>query len=490
MGLGLRDLATQCALLAPWSVSAPAPAMLFSGGQREDHIDRACDLLGPCSVISPSPRRSAAAALTCVLLAVCLPAAAQGARTGGADVHPRAHTRPRAHAAAGARSHRDVRRHGRAGSRPRGRASAKHALSAVSVYRKRALSAFYAMQRRFYIDSAGLYKGDTSPYAFLWPFSQALAATVSVSGMPGQHGRFAHELHLRLEGLATYWGLTSNLATAADGRSSVPSAELPSYAGAATAAEEGGQTSYYDDNEWVAIELLRIYSQYGEAAALQDAERVMDFVTSAWQSDPELPCPGGVPFSDSPQNTERNTVTDAPAAELGVLLYDLTGNAADLAFAQQAYGWVRECLLEPQQLYADHMSANGTINHALWSYNQGTMIGAGALLYQATGNPSFLAEAKATASAALSHFSLSLLETENPFFVAVYLRNLLYLDSVSHESQGAAIARRYAGHAWSDLRMSNSGLFVFGGPPEPSLLGQSAIAQIYAMLSEPATLYF
>lgn len=407
-------------------------------------------------ILPSSSRRSAAAALVCaLLLAAGLPAAAQGAR---------AHRR--GHASAG-----------------------RQASRALTIDRSRALASFYAMQRRFYIRSAGLYRGSTSSYSFLWPFSQALAATVSAAGIPGQHGRFAHELHVRLEGLATYWGVTSSLASA-DGRSSIPSEDMPSYSGAATAAEEGGQTSFYDDNEWVAIELVRIYSQYGEPSALQDAERVMSFVAAAWQSDPQLPCPGGVPFSDSPENTDRNTVTDAPAAELGVLLYDITGNVADLRFAEQAYQWVRQCLAEPQQLYADHISANGAVNHALWSYNQGTMIGAGTLLYQATGNPSFLAQARGTASSALSHFTLPVLQTENPFFVAVYLRNLLYLDSVTHESQGVQIAQEYADDAWSDLRMSNSGLFVFGGPPEPTLLGQSAIAQIYAMLSEPATLYF
>jgi len=470
-----------------------------------------------------SPRSAVIAALMCVpLAAACPPAAAQGARpisrahagagaagaapsgareiargaarTGDRRARPgrrRAGLPTRARvgrtgrstsARAAARRHREVAvRHGRAARR-------RHAADVATVDRRRAIASFEAMQRRFYIPSAGLYKGSSSSYSYLWPFSQALAATVSVSGMPGEHGRFAHELHLRLEGLATYWGVTSSLAVA--GRAGVPSQDMPSYIGAPTAAEEGGATSYYDDNEWVAIELVRIYSQYGDVSALQDAERVMDFIAAAWQSDPKLACPGGVPFSDSPQNTDRNTVTDAPAAELGALLYRITGEIADLRFAEGAYEWVRRCLSEPQQLYADHIGPEGAVNHALWSYNQGTMVGAGTLLYQATGNGAFLAQAQATAAAALSHFSLSRLEAENPFFAAVYLRNLLYLDSVTHGSEGPRLAQEYADRAWGELRMSDSGLFVFGGPPEPSLLGQSAIAQVYAMLSEPATRYF
>ena len=46
----------------------------------------------------------------------------------------------------------------------------------------RALVAFEAMQKFFYIRGSGLYKGE--PFSYLWPFSQALAATVSMANIP------------------------------------------------------------------------------------------------------------------------------------------------------------------------------------------------------------------------------------------------------------------------------------------------------------------
>ena len=46
----------------------------------------------------------------------------------------------------------------------------------------RALRAFEAMQRYYYIPGSGLYEGE--PFSFLWPFSQAFAATVSMSQRP------------------------------------------------------------------------------------------------------------------------------------------------------------------------------------------------------------------------------------------------------------------------------------------------------------------
>ena len=59
----------------------------------------------------------------------------------------------------------------------------------LPVNAERAQLAFEAMQKTYYIDGSGLYKGE--PFSFLWPFSQALAATVSMANIPSS------EDHLR-----------------------------------------------------------------------------------------------------------------------------------------------------------------------------------------------------------------------------------------------------------------------------------------------------
>jgi hypothetical protein len=117
------------------------------------------------------------------------------------------------------------------------------------------------------------------------------------------------------------------------------------------------------------------------------------------------------------------------------------------------------------------------------------MIGAGTLLYQATGNPLYLYQAHQTAQAALAYFTPARLALENPFFPSVYFRNLLYLDSVTHEPPGAKIAQEYVDYAWQHQRLSDN-LFVAGSPPSGQLLVQAAIVQIYALLSSPPATYF
>jgi Glycosyl hydrolase family 76 len=351
----------------------------------------------------------------------------------------------------------------------------------------RSLVSYEAMQRFFYIQGTGLYREE--PYAtsssYLWPLSQALAATVSFSYIHGQADRLAGELHAQLYGLQKY--LKSGSAGSSGSSAQSPEASLASYT--AAAADSGG-TSYYDDNEWVGIELVRVYELDHNLTALAQAEQIMTFVMAGWQTNPKEPCPGGIPFSDSPPGEEeRNAVTNAPAAELGVQLYRATHNVSYLQFAEMAYGWVRQCLLEPTNLYADHLEAEGELEPTEWSYNQGSMIGAGVLLYQSTGDHAYLEQASATARAALSSFLLEKLAGESPFFPAVFFRNLLYLDSVTHDPTGRALAQSYVNYVWESLRLT-SGLFLSAQGGTPQLLEQAAIVQIYALLSIPPSTYF
>jgi hypothetical protein len=367
----------------------------------------------------------------------------------------------------------------------------------------RALAGYTAMQQNFYIPGTGLYEGE--PYSYLWPFSQALVATVSVSGIRGQAAKlavtYARELHVRMYGLAKYWSPPGSVgeplpgeqpeAEATEGGESpetvgVPPPALPSYNGSVVPP---GGVSYYDDNEWVGIEFARLYKRRHEAPLLEKAEQIMAFVMAGWQTNPKLACAGGVPFSDSPSNTDRNTITNGPATELGVQLYRITGNQTYLQFAQTAYEWTRGCLLQPNGLYADHIRQRGVIDPTLWSYTQGVMIGAGTLLYQATGNSAYLNQARETARAAQAYFTVPRLLGENPFFPSVYFRNLMYLDSTVHDPSGSRVAQSYVNYMWVNRRLK-SGLFVFGTPLSSQLLVQAAVVQTYALLSTSSSTYF
>jgi len=406
-------------------------------------------------------------------------AALGGVRGSAASRYPAGATRPKItpRASEYARSARSVRV-----ARSKPKKTKKKAKAVLRGDPARALVAYQAMQATYYIPGSGLYEGE--PFSYLWPFSQALAATVSMSNIAHIGVSFAHEQQVQMTGLGAY--LDANNSGAPEG---IYTSTSTAFDGTVAPPVGPGGTKYYDDNDWVGIELARLYKLNHNPGALGDAEAIMAFEMAGWQANPELPCPGGVPFSNSAENTDRNTVTTAPAAELGVQLYRITGNVQYLQFAEMAYEWVRNCLLQPSQLYADHINRKGVVEPVFWSYNQGTMIGAGTLLYQVTGNGAYLYQARQTARAALAYFTPTRLGEEIPFFPSVYFRNLLYLDSVTHDPPGPKIAQAYVDYAWQNLRLSND-LFVAGSPASAQLLVQAAIVQIYALLSSPPSTYF
>jgi hypothetical protein len=458
-------------------------------------------------------------ALAVALLLACAPGAAARASAPSrrpASQYPAAATRPAivvspralVHTASAGASQARSTKHGR------GKAKKQPVLGGYAI---RALLAYQAMQQSFYVPGTGLYRGEPQ-YSFLWPFSQALAATVSLSYIKGAQVKFGDALSALMVGLQQYLSPSA----APGGAGGIETGEPPA-AGETTAAGQStgappvsasgastastlrsydgnvappvgpGGDSFYDDNEWVGIELARLYTLDHDPSALQQAEQVMEFVMAGWQTvgpaGQPLPCPGGIPFSNARGNLSRNTVTDGPAAELGVQLYRITHQARYLQFAEMAYAWVRTCMLEASNLYADHINLNGSIERTLWSYNQGSMMGAGALLYQATHDGAYLYEARQTARAALAYFTYSRLSSENPFFAEVYFRNLLYLDSVTHDPPGSLPVREYAYYAWLRHRLSDN-LFAYGSPPTAELLRQAAIVQIYALLATPPSTYF
>src|SRR5437763_4251921 len=198
----------------------------------------------------------------------------------------------------------------------------------------RAQRAFAAMQRFYYIPGSGLYSGE--PFSYLWPFSQALAATVSMSNVPVLKGAYRQELHARLVGLRAY--LDTNNSGAPEGTFT---STLAAYDGTVAPPVGPGGTKYYDDNDWVGIELVRIYKLTRNPAILGAAEGIMAFEMAGWQTDPQLACPGGIPFSNDLENTDRNTVTNAPAAELALQLYFVTKLVEYVRFAKMAYACVR-----------------------------------------------------------------------------------------------------------------------------------------------------
>jgi len=340
----------------------------------------------------------------------------------------------------------------------------------------RAAACLGAITRRLFDAGRGLF-GPRRPfggrrYEHLWPFANAWAAADALAGLPGS-GRAATEmLAALLAGVAAYGRTTST-----SGGGEVPPGGFESQVVPPLGA--GGDV-FYDDNAWIGLAALAQHERTGEPAALRLAAGLLEATTAGWSTERRWAHPGGIRWKPSPATTSRNTCANAPVAELAVGLHRHTGNPAPLEWGHRLYGWVRAALLRPDGLYADRIAPDGRVEPTPWSYNQGTMIGAGVLLYEATGDPAFLEQSTATAEAALGWFDGPALLGQGPAFNAIYFRNLWLLDRHRPDQRIVRSATAYADEMWRHHRSLRTGLFTGAG----SVLNRSApMAAVFALLA-------
>ena len=183
-------------------------------------------------------------------------------------------------------------------------------------------------------------------------------------------------------------------------------------------------------------------------------------------------------------------MSNGPGAELGLHLYRLTRKSYYLDWAKRMYEWTRTHMLAPNGLYWDHIDLAGTIEKTQWSYNQGVMIGAGVLLYRATGRRTYLDQARDTARKALAFYA----EDDRYFtqparFHAIFFANLLQLSAVSPDPAYRRAMEGYANAAVERVLDEATGLYRFEGDEPVTLLEQSGMIRIEAMLGWSARDY-
>lgn len=355
------------------------------------------------------------------------------------------------------------------------------AAAASVVDAQRALLTYQALQQNLYQPQYDLYDCDstctsTDLVGSTWPFANAFSATDYVAALGGADRAVAADIPARQRGLAAYY---NDDETGPEGQ-----AQPPAYESEALPPLGPSGATFYDDNAWVALAEMYAYSETHDAADLHIAENIFRFVKAGWDTSTTDTCPGGV-FWEDVADSPRNAVSNAPNAEVGLLIYQVTKQASYLRWAMKMYDWTRSCLENPDGLYNDHINPDGTINTALWSYNQGTMIGAGALLYKVTGDKAYLQQAEQTASASVSYYGTdNELYHQPDVFNVIMFRNMFYLAQITGTQAYRQMAASYAQTAWTQDRQPD-GLI---SDPDPSggeaPVNQTApMAELYALLA-------
>lgn len=354
-----------------------------------------------------------------------------------------------------------------------------------ATYAERAVQAYQLMLSRFRKGN-GLYRYDEGPpirsAAQLWPFARAFVATLDVAGigtaLPGQldTGGLISE---HLATLERYWD---------------PTGPRPAYCSDITGPSRGGDR-YYDDNAWVGLALIELERLRPGSGRLDRAQDLFQFAVSGWDQSR-----GGVFWCEQGRGTgtrnhDRNTVSNAPNAEIGLHLAEL-GRPQDTAAIgpNQMYQWVLDNLDASRDgaspgtgPFWDKIRGDGTIDRAVWSYNQGNMIGATVLLARADPGQrdAYLGQAEAMARNALHRFA-GTYGQGNPAFLAIFFRNLLLLHHLTEDQELRAdiiaAMSEFGEIAWSRAQQGRRGILGLGGGG-PKLLEQSAFVQVLALLA-------
>jgi hypothetical protein len=384
-------------------------------------------------------------------------------------------------------------------------------MTAQQLDANRAVATYNAMQQHFY--AASVYPGDATNlytenfpqsgrrYSFLWPFSRALAGTITLSGIPSVlvgGASYQADVADRLTGLSRYLDSTST---------------PPGYDSYPPAPYGGGGDKYYDDQAWVGLAAAQNYTMTADPISLADAKSVFNFVyPGGWAGGASFET-GGIYWVQQGAgvglaNHDRTTTSNAPNAEVALLLENLDPTNASTydTGASAMYGWVNHYLYNvntnptdpdaPNPNYApnqpalmfDKVTGSNAIDETLYTYNQGTMIAANVREYQKSGNSAYLSDAEAIANTALRTFNETYYINHSAAFNAIFFRGLLVLYSVTSDtnlqSRIVQTIQTYADDAWNNHRGSN-GLFSFHSSSGTGyqLLDEGAMLQIYAMLA-------
>jgi predicted alpha-1,6-mannanase (GH76 family) len=159
---------------------------------------------------------------------------------------------------------------------------------------------------------------------------------------------------------------------------------------------KGWSSNYYDDENWMALVLIRAYDFTGTQAYLDRAVALYDDISAAW--DDTSAHPGGIWWDRA--HTQKATASNAGPVITGVRLAARTGDAARLDFARKVYAfWFSTCVDPTTHQLADHIRPDGTVARGKLTYNEGLMSGAAFALYGATKETPFLDDAHAIAQA-------------------------------------------------------------------------------------------
>ena len=169
--------------------------------------------------------------------------------------------------------------------------------------------------------------------------------------------------------------------------------EYPKWVDAIYAAQNarGWQRDFFDDENWMALALIRAYDVTHDGKYLARAEALFADIDQNGRTST------GIWWNR--QHTQKATASNFGPAITAARLNERTGKASYEAAAKAIYDtWYATMVDAKTARVADHRNANGTVDWSKWTYDTGLAIGASIELANVTHDATYLSRAHAFAS--------------------------------------------------------------------------------------------
>ncbi len=161
---------------------------------------------------------------------------------------------------------------------------------------------------------------------------------------------------------------------------------------------------FVDDMEWIALAQIRMFEATGNTKYIAKARQMYDdWIWPTWGPEDEAPWYGGITWKTDVAKS-KNACSNGPGALIAARMYRFYDKAkfkggkpreAYLSEAIKIYTWEKNNLFDRETgAVYDNMDKNGKIQkNWIFTYNQGTFLGAAHELYKITGDKQYLADA-------------------------------------------------------------------------------------------------
>lgn len=330
----------------------------------------------------------------------------------------------------------------------------------------------YPFDESYRADYLGTDANRSKHYSYLWPFSGVLSAQVARYELDKAPLTKQHIEDHVLEGLNQYYDKRTPHAYA-------------SYINTADLSDR-----FYDDNIWIGIDFVDLYTLTNNKVYLEKAREIWTFIESG--IDDKL---GGGIYWCEQRKESKNTCSNAPGSVLALKLYQATKETKFLEQGKELYHWTKEHLQDKNDyVYYDNINLQGRVDKTKYSYNSGQMIQAASLLYVITGEQEYLEDAEKLAKASYDFFFETYQDSDFPrlkpgnlWFHAIMLRGFVELYHVNGNPHYLNTFRQNMEFAWQYMRDSNGLFDTDWSLQRPNrrkwLLNQFAMVEMYARLA-------